>query len=128
MRNESRPIIKTFPTCTAPIIFVRGGQDGGAPYHGCPPPAIWNTHNLTTACLAAFVGKRLGAGRGPCSQLVSLQGWVASCRWLRFRFKLWAVTVSLIDAHVPRTKYPIPFGQPLIMVSGPQCPLEKHSV
>lgn len=39
MMDESRPIIKKFPTCTVSIILVGGGVTQKAPYHGDPLPA-----------------------------------------------------------------------------------------
>lgn len=71
--NESRPIIKLFPNCTASIIYLPEGRgEWGAAYHGHLLPASWNTHSLTTALLAVclfvlygFVGNKPGAGRGP---------------------------------------------------------------
>lgn len=39
MMDESRPIIKKFPTCTVSIVLVLGGVTQKASYHGDPLPA-----------------------------------------------------------------------------------------
>lgn len=54
MMDESRPIIKTFPTCTVSIILVGGGVTQKAPTMGTHSQPSWNTYNLTTALLGWF--------------------------------------------------------------------------
>lgn len=54
MMDESRPIIKKFPTCTVSIILVGGGVTQKAPTMGTHSQPSWNTYNLT-ALLAGFL-------------------------------------------------------------------------